>query len=386
MASINKQRLFLSIFFFISGFSFSTWASRIPNIKLLFDFNDAELGTLLLAMPISSLIGLPFSGWLVSRYDSRIPLAVACGFNSASLALIGYADTTFMLVTAICIFAFSMRIFNISVNTQAITLQKKLGNRIMGYFHGLWSTGGIFGIAVSTLFLALKISMPVHLMMVAVAGVVITIFSYDYLLSNDRSPSGNKIIIGKPDPYILLLGLLVFFAAICEGGMFDWSGIYFRDVLDVEIFTYGYLIFMIFMALSRFLSDIVIHKIGMPLTYILSSSCIVLGIGISIIFPYFIPALFGFSMVGLGTAAIIPMTYVLEGTSKKYSPGMAISIIATYAIAGMLLGPPLIGYLSHAFNLKISFITFAISGLMLIPISQIFFKYQRKLNTTTSED
>ena len=58
---------------------------------------------------------------------------------------------------------------------------------------------------------------------------------------------------------------------------------------------------------------------------------------------------------------------------------MAISIIATYAIAGMLLGPPLIGYLSHAFNLKISFITFAISGIMIIPISKMFFEHQRKL-------
>jgi MFS family permease len=73
------------------------------------------------------------------------------------------------------------------------------------------------------------------------------------------------------------------------------------------------------------------------------------------------------------------MTYLLAGTSRKYSPGMAISIIATYGIAGMLLGPPLIGYISHAFNLRISFIAFALSGIMLIPISQIFFKHQRSL-------
>jgi MFS family permease len=143
---------------------------------------------------------------------------------------------------------------------------------------------------------------------------------------------------------------------------------------------------MIFMALSRFLSDLVIRKVGMPLTYIASSLCIVLGIGIATIFPFFIPAMIGFSLVGLGTAAVVPMTYVLAGTSHKYSPGMAISIIATYAIAGMLLGPPLIGYLSHAFNLRISFITFALSGLMLIPISQMFFSYQRKFKAGLASD
>jgi len=380
MTLFNKQRLFLSIFFFLSGFSFSTWASRIPTIKTLFDFNDAQLGTLLLSMPVSSLVGLPISGWLVSRYDSRIPLSVACGINAASLALIGFADSTFLLVVAICVFAFSMRIFNISVNTQALSLQKQLGAPIMGSFHGLWSSGGIFGVAVSTILIALEISMPMHLSFVAIAGVIITALSYEYLLRNDRSPTGNKLIMGKPDPYILYLGLLVFFAAICEGGMFDWSGIYFKEVIRAEIFTYGYLIFMIFMALSRFLSDFVTRKIGMPRTYILSSLCVVVGITLSVGFPAFVPALIGFSLVGLGSAAVVPMTYILAGTSKKYSPGMAISIIATYAIAGMLLGPPLIGYLSHAFNLRVAFITFAVAGLMIIPISQLFFRYQRKLN------
>jgi MFS family permease len=73
------------------------------------------------------------------------------------------------------------------------------------------------------------------------------------------------------------------------------------------------------------------------------------------------------------------MTYILAGQSKKYSPGMAISIIATYAIAGMLLGPPLIGYISHAFNLRVSFIIFAISGLMLIPVSALFFGHRRSI-------
>jgi MFS family permease len=82
----------------------------------------------------------------------------------------------------------------------------------------------------------------------------------------------------------------------------------------------------------------------------------------------------GFSLVGFGSAAVIPLTYSLAGASKKYSPGMAISLIATFGIAGMLLGPPMIGYLAHAFNLKVSFIAFALAGFMLIPISQLFFK------------
>ncbi len=358
----------------MSGFSFSTWASRIPTIKEHFDFNEAELGSILLAMPLGSLLGLPISGWLVSKYNSRVPLSIGYGLNALSLAGIAYANTTITLLIAISIFAFTTRIFNISVNTQALTLQKQFDKKIIGSFHGFWSLGGIAGIILSTLLLMNRVALNYHFIVVALIMLGVTLYSYRYLLKGDRSSTGNKIIISKPDPYILHLGLVVFLCAICEGGMFDWSGIYFQEVIKIDVFTYGYLIFMTFMAISRFLSDIIVAKFGMHVTYIASGLCISLGILIAIIFPYFWMAMAGFSLVGFGTASIIPMSYALAGASKKYSPGMAISIIATYSITGMLLGPPIIGYIAHAFNLKISFVIFALCGLALIPITNSFFK------------
>lgn len=361
----------------MSGFSFATWASRIPTIKLAFGFNDAELGSILLAMPIGSLIGLPITGWLVSKYNSRVPLAVGYGLNSIAMAFIGFTHSTVSLVAAVVIFAFTSRIFNISMNTQAITVQKLFDKKINGSFHGFWSTGGIAGVAFSTLLLALNVSMQMHFLIVAGVTLLITVYAYNFLLSNDRSPSGNKIILGKPDPYILCLGFVAFLSAICEGGMFDWSGIYFQQVLHVKIFTYGYLIFMLFMATSRFLSDIIIARIGMYGTYLMSAIFIISGIAMAVVIPHFWTAMIGFSLVGFGTASVIPMSYSMAGNSKKYSAGMAISIIATYYITGMLLGPPLIGYLAHAFGLRIAFIVFGCCGLLLIPVSQLVFKYQK---------
>jgi len=378
MSSLNNKRVFLKIFFFLSGFLFASWASRIPTIKAALELNDAQLGTLLFILPISSLLGLPFSSVLISRFNSRVPILVSCIFQSLALIGVGYSTNIILLGISLFVFAFSLRILNIGINTQSVNLQKQYEKPIIGSFHGIWSLGGIFGAGITSLFLALNISIAIHLLTIGILGLILAIFSYPKLLTDDRSTSGNKLILGKPDPYILCLGLLTFFAAICEGGMFDWSGIYFKEVLQTEIFTYGYLIFMVFMATTRFLSDYIIQKIGMAANYILSASLIISGILLAIIFPNFWCGLIGFSMVGMGTASIFPMTLSLAGKSKKYSSGMAISIVATYTIFGMLIGPPLIGYLSHAFNLRVSFILFAFSGFMLIPISQILFKIQSK--------
>jgi len=373
-----KQRIALSVYFFLSGICFASWASRIPTIKTFFDLNEAELGTILIAMPVSSLIGLPISGWLVSKFDSRIPLIFAFVFFSLSLAMIGFATTTLGLVLSISSFAFCLRILNISINTQSISLQKKFEKRVVGAFHGLWSTGGLFGVLVSTVMVKFEVPIHMHLLGIGVFAIVVALVTFKFTLKNDKAPSGNKLIISKPDPYIMCLGIIVFFAAICEGGMFDWSGVYFKEVLKEDVFTYGYLMFMTTMALSRFFSDKLVTRIGVLKTYVLSGSLIVVGISMAVFFPEFWSALFGFFLVGFGTAAFFPLTMSLAGNSTKYSPGMAISIITTYAIIGMLIGPPLIGYLAHAFGLKNAFGLFIAIGVMFIPVAFALFKFEEK--------
>ncbi|MCH4553370.1 MFS transporter [Aestuariibaculum lutulentum] len=373
-----KQRIALSIYFFLSGICFATWASRIPTIKTFFDLNDAQLGTILIAMPISSLIGLPISGWLVSKFDSRIPLIFAFTLFSISMASIGFATTTFALVCSISGFAFCLRILNISINTQSITLQKKYEKRVVGAFHGLWSSGGVVGVGISTLMVKFDVPIQIHMLSIAVFSLAVALLTFRFTVKNDKSPSGNKLIISKPDPYIMSLGILIFFGAVCEGGMFDWSGVFFKEVLHEEVFTYGYLIFMTTMALSRFFSDKLVNVIGILKTYILSGLLIATGILMAIVFKTFWMALAGFFLVGFGTAAIFPVTMSLAGTSKKYSPGMAISIITTYAILGMLIGPPLIGYLAHAFNLENAFFLFVLIGILFIPVAFKMMNYQSK--------
>ena len=112
--------------------------------------------------------------------------------------------------------------------------------------------------------------------------------------------------------------------------------------------------------------------------FLLSAGLISGGILLMIIFPFFWPALIGFSLVGIGVAPVVPMIFSLAGTSSKYSPGMAISIITTYGIVGMLLGPPLVGYVAHLFNLKISFLLFLFAGLSFIPVSRNFFRHREQ--------
>jgi len=380
MEERNRQRIALSILFFLAGLAFASWASRIPTIKAKLDINEAQLGSILLVMPLSQIVGLPFSGWLVSKFDSRWPMTAGFIMSLISLFSISFTNSITWLTVNLFFFAFFTRIYSIAMNTQSITLGKKFEKRINGSFHGLWSLGGIAGVGITTLMVAFEVNTKIHYFIVALFSASLAILTFRYLLKQDKAPTGNRLNFGKPDLQILLLGIIIIFAAICEGGMFDWSGLYFKEVIKVEIFTAGYLIFMTCMALSRFVSDFIMMKVGMKKTYMISTLMMTFGMLLAILFPNFWMAMIGFSLVGLGTAAIFPMTFLLAGTSEKYSPGMAISLIATYAMIGILIGPVLIGYLAHAFSLRVSFLFLALSGFAIFPISRYYFSKFKAMN------
>lgn len=373
---LKSKRINLKVFFFITGILFASWASRIPTIKSSLSLNDAELGTLLFILPIGSLVGLPISGYLISKFDSKELVLASCLLEAIALLGIGFSSNIYILAVSLFLFAFAMRLVNISANTQSVNLQKLHKKPIIGGFHGIWSLGGILGAGITSVSLFLNININIQYFSIFIFVITIALFSYPKLLNNDKSVAGNKIIFGKPDPFILRLGLLGFFAAICEGGIYDWSGVYFKEILNATIFTYGYFTFMVCMATFRFSIDYFTLKIGVAYLYIISSILIISGISILIFFPYFWLGILGFALAGAGVASIFPITLGLTGKSTKYSAGMGISIISTYTIVGMLLGPPLIGYISHLTDLRIAFVLFAFCGLMFLPISRSLFKIE----------
>lgn len=379
MQERKLQRISLSIYFLLSGICFSSWASRIPTIKDNFNFSDEHLGNMLMIMPISAIIGIPLSGWLVAKYDSRIPQQFGFILLALSLLFIGFATSLLVLIFALFLFAVSLRILNISINTQSIVLQEKFEKRIVGSFHGLWSIGGLLGVLFTTLMLQLNISIQAHFLMIAIFTFITIFIAYPYLLKNDKAIGGNKFRLEKPNKYIMLLGLMLFFAAICEGGMYDWNGVYFRDVVKEEVFTYGYVLFMVCMSIYRLTIDKLIDYFGMEKLYFLSAILIMIGVAIAILFPQFWPALIGFCLVGIGVSGLFPMTFILAGKAKKYSTGIVISIIGTYSTVGMFLGPPLIGYLAESFGLQKAFIVFIIGGFMFIPLTVAVFNHLKKI-------
>jgi len=152
------RRIILSGYFFLTGICFSSWASRIPDIKTHLGLSDGAFGAFLFFLPIGSFLGIPISGSLTAKYGSKTMVTLAAIFYPLALINISFANNTSYLAFSLFIFGVIGNMFNVSVNTQATALAKLFDKSIISTFHGFWSLAGFVGGLLGGLFVAKSIS------------------------------------------------------------------------------------------------------------------------------------------------------------------------------------------------------------------------------------
>ncbi len=359
------HRIAVSVFFFIAGLTFSTWASRIPDIKDKLHLSEAGLGSVLFALPVGLMASLLLSGWLVSKYGSRRIVIGAAIIYPAILVLLALASSILQLVVGLFFFGLIANFVNIAMNTQAVGVEILYRRSIMASFHGLWSLAGFAGAAFGTFFVSQSISPFVHFSLVAIASGLLVLVSYRSTLPAAADVQNKQPIFVRPDKHILILGLIAFCCMVCEGAMADWSGVYFKKVVETAAAytTLGYVAFTGTMATGRFLGDWLVTKFGVKKVLQWSGTLIAAGLLLAVLFPNIITATAGFLFVGFGVSSVVPIAYGLAGRSNTMSPGMALSAVSTIGFLGFLIGPPMIGFIAEASSLRFSFALIALLGL-----------------------
>lgn len=361
-----RSRLSISALFFLHGLVFSSWAVRIPAIQEMHGLSDAALGTLLILKPVAALLCMPFASKAVEDYGSKRILLTGVSLYAILLVGLGLMPTAALFALSIFTFSFASNLVNISINTQAIALEKLYGRSVMGSLHGLWSLAGFVGGGLGALMIGYRILPWQHFLLILAVAWTIAFLAAPNLLPDEKiERTGKRKFFELPEGPLLLLGTIAFFSLLCEGTMFDWSGIYFKKVVGAEggWIGVGYTAFMVTMAGSRFLSDPLREKLGTKKILLYSGLLISTGLLLSVIFPVLPVAIIGFLLVGAGVSSVIPLVMSLAGKTTITTPSAAVTAVASTGYLGFLVGPPLIGWIAGASSLRISFLVIAIMGL-----------------------
>ncbi|MDB5136621.1 MAG: transporter [Mucilaginibacter sp.] len=362
-------RIAVGAMFFMAGLCFASWASRIASIQQHLGLSFAGLGGVLSALPIGLMCSLPFSGWVITKIGSRRLLIISLAVYGITLMSLGLAQNSFQLVCCLLLFGFSSNAVNISVNTQAVATEQLYNKPIMASFHGLWSLAGFTGAGIGTFMIAKGIDPFRHFAIISITIVIGIVIAARSLKNDKTARSGPTFVM--PDSSLIKLGVIAFCSMICEGAMFDWSTIYFRDIVhpDKALIGAGYACFMGAMASGRFVADWFAHRFGLKRILQISGSLTAIGLLTAVTFPYLWPAMGGFLLVGVGVSSVVPMVYSAAGKSKTMAPGVALAAVSTIGFSGFLIAPSIIGFIAGLATLRASFILIACMGISVVVVS-----------------
>ncbi len=375
--ALVRARIAVCCSFFIQGFSFATWCSRIPDVQTRFQLNDAQLGSLLLVLPLGELLSLFPCAEAIRRFGSRRMLLLAGFGYPLLLGALAFAPNLYTLVPLLFLTGVIANLSNTAANTQAVQLEAYYRRSIMTLFHGMWSCAGLVAVVVALLFAQWDAPLSTHFLLVGCAACLLLTFSGGALLdrttAQKREATRFSLKAWMPSTVILALGIAALGCMVCEGVVYNWSGIYLRDILQVPDTqrSTGYFVYMCTMVPMRFVADRIINRLGQRCVLTVSAMAILLGLGLIVAVPFLPVTLVGFALLGCGASTVVPICCSLAGKTNDRPPSIAIAEVSMIGFLGFLAMPPILGYISHVTNLQVAFASTLLMGFLILIATRI---------------
>ena len=144
------------------------------------------------------------------------------------------------------------------------------------------------------------------------------------------------------------------FSYCAEGSVAEWGSIVLHQAkgADEGLAALAYGTFALFMAISRFAGDHFRARFGDSKMILFGGTLALIGISIVIASPSPYLCLLGYVFMGIGLSPVFPIAISNAGRSKDVSPKTASAIVSFVGYSGLLVIPPLLGFLAEHVGLE----------------------------------
>jgi fucose permease len=353
------------IAFLTLGVAMAAWAPLIPFVKTQLGVSDAFFGLLLLCIGVSAFIAMPWCGVLASKFGCRPVIVAGTLMMCLGLPIIVMAPSLAYVAPGLILFGVGIAAVDIAMNIQAVVIEQRASRAIMSGLHGCYSLGGMLGAGFVSGVLWLT-NAPVLSLLLALGLVLLASAStFRYLLSEPSARESTRFVI--PRGLVLLIGIMCFVVFMAEGAILDWSALFLRDYRDADLAQagLGYVFFSLAMVVGRFTGDALVTRLGGMRVLFWGGLIAAGGFTLVVNMQQLWLGYVGFALVGIGCANIVPVLFTATGKQTLMPVNAAITAVAGIGYLGGLLGPALIGFISHVSSLSIAFLVVS-SGLFVV--------------------
>ncbi|KQN74942.1 MULTISPECIES: MFS transporter [unclassified Devosia] len=356
--------------FLVAGLAMAAWAPLVPFAKARVGVEDGALGLLLLCLGLGSIVAMPITGVLASRFGCRAIIVASTIAVAIVVPFLAVVDTVPGLAIALALFGASVGTVDVAMNIQAVMVEKDSGRNMMSGFHGLFSLGGIVGAGGVSLLLGFGVSPLAATLAISAMLAVLLVYSFSGLLPYGNREAGDTPLFVVPKGIVIFIGLLCFLVFLGEGAILDWSALFLIGTHQVDPVQagFGYTMFAIAMTLGRLTGDKIVKALGGTKVVVIGGLLAAAGFLLAVFAPAQPLAFAGFLLVGLGASNIVPVLFTAAGNQTRMPASLAIAAITTLGYAGILAGPAAIGFIAQHWTLSTAFILVAV-GLVFVAVS-----------------
>lgn len=349
MRELTSARNAVALSFFLNGLVFASWVSRIPEARSTFALSNGQLGLLLLAIALGSLIALPTTGAAINRWGTVRVVRVGAVTATVGLVLaaIGLGDLLLATTVGLFLYGVGIGVWDVAMNVEGAEVERGLGRTIMPRFHAGFSGGTVVGALLGALVVDLAVPASLHLTAVAVLALVVvwlTSPAFLPIVRTDPAHAGSALQAWL-EPRTLLIGMMVLALAITEGTANDWLAVALVDGHGAShaVGVAGFAVFVAAMTLGRLVGTPLIDRFGR--VAMLWSTMAVAGLGVVLIVLGPHPALVVVGIVLWGAGASLGFPVGMSAAADDPVRAAArVSVVSTIGYAAFLAGPPLLGF------------------------------------------
>ena len=360
--------------YFTSGFALSTWAPMIPYVKEKLSLDPETLGLMLLCLGLSAFVCMPFNTVFIRKLGCRGALRLSMSMLIIDLLLLPILPSLPFYVAALLFFGMAFGITDVSMNLNAMVLEKELGRRIMSQVNACYSIGCLAGAGVFSVLAGLGLA--VHHISWLHDGLIVCIllFTSSHLLPFKGAEEKKQSLFSMPRGMVFFLGCMAFITYLAEGAVMDWSGVILTAEKGAAFSeaSLGYAFFSAAMLVMRLLGDRLISWMGETKGIVVGSLIGAIGFaGVNFVSSVS-ASLFFFVLLGIGAANIVPALCSLLARQNDMPLDQSVTAFNSMGYSGVLVGPAFLGFTGQHLGLPAIFVLMA--GLFAVQAVGAFWK------------
>jgi len=364
--SIDAARWAISTVFLLNGAGIGLWAAHVPTVQARMGIDTGMLSMVLLTVAAGALLAMPLMGGLTGRWGTR-RMVLLSGFAFATMTpLIMGAPSLPLLFIAAFLFGVSNGALDVAMNANASEVETARGLPTMSSFHGFFSLGGLFGAGIGGLLVGQGLGHGQGALMIGVVTAVVLALSAPRVMGF-AATHGAGSHFSLPRGAALGLGLLALLCFAVEGALVDWSALLMQERTGATPASaaLGFSAFSIAMAACRFAGDRLIVRFGALRIMVVGGLAMFAGLALAVASTHFVLSAVGFALVGLGAANVVPLLFGAAARIPGMSAGNGVAAVATLGYGGLLLAPPVLGWVAMHSSIMVALGGLSLSGLVI---------------------